>query len=432
MKHILIILLFLLSVVSVSAQYTVTGGIGGKPYEYTDGLGGTGIDKIYLLNTFTGASIQYTSSAAVVRFYKYTHSLDDKQPISYDDITTSNSGNDITYTITNLQDSRGYFAEVNGVRVSVIWIIDYSLHFPKLNSIEPLEGEDKCQYLKLLVSKSDKLVYYTTMGGEYPIVRKYTLEYPNLDGSNKEFKPIVQKIGPVDIGTEMTIASPLENTRFTLSGDQFAQHFGIDISIQSNNYVAIAAKAFMDAVQVNGAEESATLGGSAPAQINFSGYGNEPTAYFYTWNIYNAMDLQNAIVRYTDKNIHYTFNNAGTYKIVLEVADRSSVCSDTVSVELTIAESLLKVPNVLVLGGSNTEKEQVFKVTYKSLIKFKCTVFNRWGNKIYEWTDPSKGWDGKYNGNYVNTGVYFYAIDALGSDGIRYKKAGDINVIRKK
>ena len=67
MKYFLTSLLLAITI-TLSAQYTVSGGIGEKPYEYTDGLGGTGISKIYFLNTFSGASISYTSNAAVVRF----------------------------------------------------------------------------------------------------------------------------------------------------------------------------------------------------------------------------------------------------------------------------------------------------------------------------------------------------------------------------
>lgn len=431
MRYILANIFFLLFTITASAQYTVSGGIGGQPYEYTDGLGGTGISKIYLLNTFSGASIAYTSNAAVVRFYKYTHSLADKVLIPYSDITTSNSGNNTTYTITNLEDSRGYFAEINGTNNAIIWIIDYSRHLPRLNSIQPFEEGDRCEYLKLLINKSDDLPYYATSGGEYSVIRKYTIEYPDLNGSSKEFKPITKKVGPRDIGIDATIEAPLMDTKFTLSGDQFADHFGMDIFIESSNYTAIRTKAFMDAVQLNSSQEPVDLGGSAPADVTFSGYGNEPTARFYTWFIYNTADMQNPIVRYTDKNIRYTFNQSGTYKVVLEVADRSSVCADTVNVQLSISESELKVPNIFTPDG-NSETAKIFKVTYKSLVKFKCTIFNRWGNKIYEWTDPEKGWDGKYNGKYVNTGVYFYAIDALGSDGIHYKKAGDVNVLRKK
>ena len=73
-----------------------------------------------------------------------------------------------------------------------------------------------------------------------------------------------------------------------------------------------------------------------------------------------------------------------------------------------------------------------FRVAYKSLVSFKAWIFNRWGTQIYHWTDPAQGWDGKKGGKYVQPGVYFYVIEAEGSDGIKYKRQGDINILRPK
>ena len=437
MKYLLANLLLLFNL-TLSAQYTVSGGLG-KPYEYTEGLAGTGIEKVYLLNTFSGASISYTSDAAVVRFYKYTRSVDDKVLIPYSEISTSNSGNKTTYTINNLQDSRGYFAEVNGKANPIIWIIDYSQHLPIFNSIEPdrsAETEEQCTVLRLLIDKSDDLHYYSTIGGEYSVLRKYTIEYADLDGSTKDFTPLIREIGPIDVGTYRTIDPPLTNTKFKISGDQFAEHFQLNIYKESTDYTAIATKVFIVAEQVSASASTGVtsdLGGSAPAEINFYGYANEPTAHFYTWFIYNTSDLENAIVRYTDRNIRFTFNESGNYKVVLESVSRGPSCLTSTSVEFSISESSLEKPPNYFSPDANSETAKVFRIgEYKSLIRFKCSIFNRWGNKIYEWTDPSKGWDGKYNGKYVNTGVYFWVIEALGSDNKRYKEAGDVNVIRRK
>ena len=51
---------------------------------------------------------------------------------------------------------------------------------------------------------------------------------------------------------------------------------------------------------------------------------------------------------------------------------------------------------------------------------------------MYEFTDPDGGWDGTYHGKLVDTGVYYYVVTALGSDGVKYKKRGDITILRYK
>ena len=47
-------------------------------------------------------------------------------------------------------------------------------------------------------------------------------------------------------------------------------------------------------------------------------------------------------------------------------------------------------------------------------------------------TDPSQGWDGRYGGKLVKSGVFFYVIQAEGADGKKYKLSGDINVLHMK
>ena len=68
----------------------------------------------------------------------------------------------------------------------------------------------------------------------------------------------------------------------------------------------------------------------------------------------------------------------------------------------------------------------------KSIVEFKCAIFDRWGVKMFEFNDPAIGWNGKYGGKYVPSGVYFYVIQARGSDGQEYKLKGHINILRGK
>ena len=430
-KYYTIILLFLACCPYLFSQLTVTGGIGKPPYKYETNLSGTGIKAIYFLNSFSNAQIEYSSNAAFVRFFKYTNSLSDAQAIPSSEINSSTDGKTTKYIISKLEDSRGYYAEINGSVTAAIWIIDYTQHLSIINSITPHESEDKCEYLKLLIDKKDELYFYTNSGGRKQINRYYTIKYNNLEWNDdsETFIEIEQNIDNIEIATETVINAPLTNTSFVITGDQIGEYFNIEESKESSVYTAVRTEAHIVAEQTNNetGETSSELGGSVPINASFKGIANEPTTYYYTWFIYNKKDMNNAIVRYTDKNISYTFKETGDYRVLLEVADQSSTCVDSVSVDLSTSKSSLEVPNFLLLDGTRE-----FKVSYKSIIQFKCTIFNRWGNKIYEFTDPSKGWDGKYKGKEVNPGVYFYMIAAVGGDGKNYKKAGDINVLKKK
>jgi gliding motility-associated-like protein len=438
MRKLPVLLFISLLTVSMQAQMVVSGIY----YEYKDNLSGTGVDKVYLFSTLNNATITYASSAVSVSFYRYTNALSDKEKIPDSDISTFSSGNTTTYVISDLQNGKGYLVEENGGTSAPVWIIDYSRRQPVLNSIEAIENEDKCELLKLFVNKSEnELAFYGVSGNKRDIPRKYTVSYTDQewDESDHLFKNKTVELKDREIGTEIIISAPLMNTQFKLHGDQFAEHFNIAKEIVSQPYTAIAVESHIVAEKEErnipnemNTEEGGSIVGSAPVVINFYEYANEPVSSFYTWLIYNRNDLENPVARYTDKDIRYTFGQSGDFVVKLEVADRNSICVDTVSVSVKVTESELQEPPNYFTPDSSPGVNDEFRVAYKSLIKFKCTIFNRWGTKLYQWTDPAKGWDGKYNGKYVNTGVYFYVIEAEGSDGIKYKKGGDINILRKR
>ena len=65
------------------------------------------------------------------------------------------------------------------------------------------------------------------------------------------------------------------------------------------------------------------------------------------------------------------------------------------------------------------------------------SIFDRWGNKVYDVETEyvpeqtiSNGWDGKFNGQYVNPGVYVYMARVNFIDGKSLDYSGDITVIR--
>jgi gliding motility-associated-like protein len=54
------------------------------------------------------------------------------------------------------------------------------------------------------------------------------------------------------------------------------------------------------------------------------------------------------------------------------------------------------------------------------------TIFDRWGSKIYN----GPQWNGKYKGDFVNTGVYTYLVRVKMDDGVERQFAGSVTVLR--
>jgi len=72
----------------------------------------------------------------------------------------------------------------------------------------------------------------------------------------------------------------------------------------------------------------------------------------------------------------------------------------------------------------------IFKVRFKSVVSFQGWIFNRWGTELFHWSNPAQGWDGRYRGQYVPAGAYYYLIEYTGTDGKKRTKTGDVNVFR--
>ncbi len=111
-----------------------------------------------------------------------------------------------------------------------------------------------------------------------------------------------------------------------------------------------------------------------------------------------------------------------------------SVCAQTDSTATdsltsTGNESKLVMPNTFTPNGDG--HNDIFKAKeYRNLSEFHAYIFNRWGQKLYEWTDPAEGWDGTYHGSEVKTGVYFVLVKARGTDDVIYNIRKDVNLLR--
>jgi len=73
------------------------------------------------------------------------------------------------------------------------------------------------------------------------------------------------------------------------------------------------------------------------------------------------------------------------------------------------------VPNAFTPDGDTLNSEFLPIVSFVRSDKYNFKVFDRWGEKIFETSDPLKGWDGKIHGNRVQAGIYIYFFTYIDS-----------------
>ena len=204
----------------------------------------------------------------------------------------------------------------------------------------------------------------------------------------------------------------------------FAMLTSISVSAQSVEISAIY-------VDDNGVETEtrSDFGGQAPLSVSFRANptdmeGLNPT---YEWHFRIEGESKDMMVRY-EENTDYTFTKAGKTYITLyanlgnEERDSSKIC-------VTISESKLLMPNAF--SPNEDRHNDIYKAKeYQSIVEFHAYIYNRWGQKLYDWTNPAEGWDGTHNGKPVKEGVYFVVVKARGADGIIYNIRKDVNLLR--
>ena len=171
------------------------------------------------------------------------------------------------------------------------------------------------------------------------------------------------------------------------------------------------------------------VNGQAPLTVTFRANPSNMEEFnpSFEWHFQLAGEEKAFMVRY-EEDTEYTFTTSGTTNVTLLVKSEGEVIDSTV-IKVTVSESKLVFPNAFSPNGDIYNQEFKAKV-HQSIVEFHAYIFNRWGQKLYEWTDPDKGWDGTYKGKDVKEGVYFLLCRAKGADGQEYNIRKDINLLR--
>jgi gliding motility-associated-like protein len=156
----------------------------------------------------------------------------------------------------------------------------------------------------------------------------------------------------------------------------------------------------------------------------------------YVWNgqFYNTqIDFKatptstNYVFHHWEFKNHYTKNNA-------------PLSLDSVAIDFNQSEQVLAVftditndidlptgftPNG---DGNNDEFKPAGSALFTSEYDFR--IWNRWGQEVFRSTEPTKGWDGYFEGKPSQTGVYAYVITYKNVYNEPKVKKGNVTLVR--
>lgn len=190
---------------------------------------------------------------------------------------------------------------------------------------------------------------------------------------------------------------------------------------------------------VSSTDPTEKVEGDAPLLVRFTANAtdlNPASTLEWRFRHSGAAGYTNEITRY-EENPEFTFTESGqTIATLYERLNNDIV--DSASITITITESHLEMPNAFSPNNDGRNDRYGAKGAchpessgrYRSIVEFHGYIFNRWGHKLFEWTDVSQTWDGTYNGSPCKDGVYFVLVKARGADGKEYNIRRDVNLIR--
>jgi len=268
---------------------------------------------------------------------------------------------------------------------------------------------------------------------------------------------------PINQANQYFSTPPIEydNYMFTVYVEDSLGHSKSDTLY----YQAIAVKVDFEVAEGDSAAYAPEdLMFSGPVDLTFRNLTEN--AEFYQWTFYNdtirvkkGADTVLRASDYFEPLDPVTYKYPGYYDVKLRAEgpifiengeERSCVDSITKPLYITIYKSFIgELPDVVVPGNKDyrffftkiekwnyddydVPSEDGEKLRTVSMKKIEVYIYNRYGMRVFSHTGSNwtaeEGWDGRYNGQKVGSGVYYYWIRAWGLDDRMFEKKGFFHV----
>ena len=90
------------------------------------------------------------------------------------------------------------------------------------------------------------------------------------------------------------------------------------------------------------------------------------------------------------------------------------------------------IPNIFSPNGDGIN--DTFEIVSNGIAKYDISIYNRWGQMVFNTTNENTHWSGKYNGEDVAEGTYYYIIVAFDSNGksliAKGEESGKLTLLR--
>ena len=95
---------------------------------------------------------------------------------------------------------------------------------------------------------------------------------------------------------------------------------------------------------------------------------------------------------------------------------------------MTPDDAVVIVPNAFSPNGDG--HNDLLTYFTHNLVSIEFSIYNRWGQKVFESNDASVFWDGKVKGTIQASGVFVYQVKANTTSGKKLQASGNFTLLR--
>ena len=157
--------------------------------------------------------------------------------------------------------------------------------------------------------------------------------------------------------------------------------------------------------------------------VNFTDESQRAARWFWQFGAEGTSTLPNP---------QYNFQDTGTY-LVRQIVIHSSGCTDTATAEIDVKPIVRYfLPNAFTPNGDGTNEIYIGQGNTEWMFDYSFSIWNRWGQRIFETSDPYEGWNGRMNnvGEDAPNGVYVCLVRYTDPRGNAHEVKGFATVVR--
>jgi len=155
--------------------------------------------------------------------------------------------------------------------------------------------------------------------------------------------------------------------------------------------------------------------------VVFTPVNQTSTISSYFWDFYGQTTS-------TLSTPNHQFDKQDNYAITLVLITNHG-CMDTITKVITVRdEFLLYVPNAFTPNGDGLN--DIFSAKGLGIKSFEMSIYDRWGNQIFQSGDISKAWDGTFKGVLCPDDAYVYKINITDASGKAHTKTGHVTLMK--